>query len=93
MSSDEAVTEDVDLVITDYAMPKVTGLVLAQEIEARYPDLPVILLTAWTHLESAVDLVTSQAARNAKHTQSGANGVPSASWPPTPSPTPADQEP
>ena len=29
---------------------------------SRYPDLPVILLTAWTHLESAVQLVKAGAA-------------------------------
>ena len=40
----------VDLVITDYAMPKVTGLVLAQEIEARYPGLPVVLATGFAEL-------------------------------------------
>ena len=40
----------VDLVITDYAMPRVTGLALAQEIETRYPDLPVVLATGYAEL-------------------------------------------
>jgi PAS domain S-box-containing protein len=40
----------VDLVITDYAMPRVTGLALAHEIEARYPDLPVVLATGYAEL-------------------------------------------
>jgi PAS domain S-box-containing protein len=40
----------VDLVITDYAMPRVTGLVLAQEIEAHYPKLPVVLATGYAEL-------------------------------------------
>ena len=33
------------------------GVALFRQLRARYPDLPVILLTAWTHLETAVELV------------------------------------
>jgi PAS domain S-box-containing protein len=40
----------VDLVITDYAMPHVTGLVLAQELAARHPKLPVVLATGYAEL-------------------------------------------
>ncbi|MGH8073005.1 MAG: sigma-54-dependent transcriptional regulator [Lysobacter sp.] len=57
----------VDLVVQDMNFRADTtsgeeGLALFGEIRARYPDLPVILLTAWTHLESAVDLVKAGAA-------------------------------
>ena len=38
------------------------GVALFRAIRERHPDLPVILLTAWTHLESAVDLVKAGAA-------------------------------
>ncbi|MEO8802360.1 MAG: sigma-54 dependent transcriptional regulator, partial [Rudaea sp.] len=38
------------------------GVALFRAIRERHPDLPVILLTAWTHLETAVDLVKSGAA-------------------------------
>ncbi len=38
------------------------GVALFAAIRAQHPDLPVILLTAWTHLESAVDLVKAGAA-------------------------------
>ena len=38
------------------------GIALFHEIRQRYPDLPVILLTAWTHLETAVELVRAGAA-------------------------------
>src|SRR3546814_16561754 len=38
------------------------GIALFHEIRTRFPDLPVILLTAWTHLEAAVDLVKAGAA-------------------------------
>jgi DNA-binding NtrC family response regulator len=58
---------DVDLVIQDMNFTSDTtsgeeGTALFREIRRRHPDLPVILLTAWTHLDAAVDLVKSGAA-------------------------------
>jgi DNA-binding NtrC family response regulator len=38
------------------------GIALFHEIRRRFPDVPIILLTAWTHLETAVDLVKAGAA-------------------------------
>jgi DNA-binding NtrC family response regulator len=35
---------------------------LFTQIRTRYPDLPVILLTAWTHLDAAVSLIKAGAA-------------------------------
>ena len=57
----------VDLVIQDMNFTADTtsgeeGKALFRQIRARHPDLPVILLTAWTHLDAAVDLVKSGAA-------------------------------
>jgi CheY-like chemotaxis protein len=40
----------VDLVITDHAMPKMTGVQLAAEIKTTQPDLPVILATGYADL-------------------------------------------
>ncbi|MEJ7745334.1 MAG: sigma-54 dependent transcriptional regulator [Luteimonas sp.] len=59
--------ERVDLVIQDMNFLADTtsgeeGTALFHAIRERQPDLPVILLTAWTHLESAIDLVRSGAA-------------------------------
>ncbi len=59
--------EPVDLVIQDMNFTQDTtsgreGEELFRAIRAQNPDLPVILLTAWTHLESAVDLVKAGAA-------------------------------
>ena len=64
---DQLQRHDVDLVIQDMNFHADTtsgeeGIALFQEIRARHPDLPVILLTAWTHLESALDLVRAGAA-------------------------------
>jgi DNA-binding NtrC family response regulator len=38
------------------------GVLLFRAIRARWPDMPVILLTAWTRLEAAVELVKAGAA-------------------------------
>ncbi|QJD99714.1 sigma-54-dependent Fis family transcriptional regulator [Massilia forsythiae] len=59
--------EDVDLVIQDMNFTADTtsgeeGVALFRAIRARHPDLPVILLTAWTHLDAAVDLIKAGAA-------------------------------
>jgi len=40
----------VDLVITDYAMPGMTGAQLADEIEERLPGLPVVIITGFAEL-------------------------------------------
>ena len=59
--------EQVDLVIADMNFSADTtsgdeGTALFRSLRAAQPDLPVILLTAWTHLESAVQLVKAGAA-------------------------------
>ena len=57
----------VDLVIQDMNFSADTtsgeeGTALFRAIRAHHPDLPVILLTAWTHLNAAVDLIKAGAA-------------------------------
>ncbi|EIL87197.1 response regulator with CheY-like receiver, AAA-type ATPase, and DNA-binding domains [Rhodanobacter fulvus Jip2] len=57
----------VDVVIQDMNFTADTtsgeeGVALFRAIRERHPDLPVILLTAWTHLETAVELVKAGAA-------------------------------
>ncbi len=41
----------VDLVVTDYAMPKMTGLQLAEAIKNEWPELPVVLATGFAEIE------------------------------------------
>ena len=57
----------VDLVIQDMNFAADTtggeeGRALFRDIRGRRPDLPVILLTAWTHLDMAVELIKAGAA-------------------------------
>jgi DNA-binding NtrC family response regulator len=60
-------SSSVDLVVQDMNFAADTtsgeeGTALFREIRARHPDLPVILLTAWTHLDAAVQLIKAGAA-------------------------------
>ncbi|UNK56406.1 sigma-54 dependent transcriptional regulator [Pseudoxanthomonas daejeonensis] len=60
-------SEAVDLVIQDMNFTADTtsgdeGRALFAAIRQRHTDLPVVLLTAWTHLESAVELIKAGAA-------------------------------
>ena len=45
----------VDVVVTDQAMPGMTGSQLAAEIRASWPDLPVILATGYAELPGDAD--------------------------------------
>jgi DNA-binding NtrC family response regulator len=61
------VREAVDVVIQDMNFRADTtsgeeGAALFRAIHTQYPDLPVVLLTAWTQLASAVELVKAGAA-------------------------------
>jgi DNA-binding NtrC family response regulator len=64
---DALASENVDLVIQDMNFSADTtsgaeGEALFAQIRESFPDLPVVLLTAWTHLNSAVELVKAGAA-------------------------------
>ncbi|MGE0031321.1 MAG: sigma-54-dependent transcriptional regulator [Steroidobacteraceae bacterium] len=63
---DTLTREPVDLVVQDMnfrreATSGEEGVTLFRQIRTQHPDLPVILLTAWTHLETAVELVKAGA--------------------------------
>ncbi len=63
---DALAREPVDLVVQDMnfrreATSGEEGVTLFRQIRSQHPDLPVILLTAWTHLETAVELVKAGA--------------------------------
>ena len=54
-------TSDVDLVLTDMKMPKMNGIELLGELKRLYPDLPVIMMTAYGTVEKAVEAMRTGA--------------------------------
>lgn len=53
---------DFDVVVTDLRMPEMDGMALLKEIRAKDPSLPVILITAFGSIETAVDAMKEGAA-------------------------------
>ncbi len=51
---DQLPDETPDVVVSDIRMPGVSGLDLMQQLKARLPSTPVIIMTAYSDLDSAV---------------------------------------
>ncbi|MFI5012538.1 MAG: sigma-54-dependent transcriptional regulator [Hyphomicrobiales bacterium] len=47
----------IDLVISDLRMPGLDGRSLLHEIRTRAPDMPVVLITAYTSMRDAVEMI------------------------------------
>jgi two-component system nitrogen regulation response regulator GlnG len=58
---DAFATEQPDVVITDIRMPGMSGLEFAREVETRGGDIPIIVITAHSDLDSAVSAYQSGA--------------------------------
>ncbi len=56
-----AEAEEPDLLITDMRMPRMSGLELIQEVKKRFPELPVIVMTAYGTVENAVEAMKAGA--------------------------------
>ncbi len=48
---------DVDIIITDLKMPKMTGKDVLNKVKKMYPHIPVLVMTAFGSIESAVDIM------------------------------------
>lgn len=51
------IKEPVDLIISDVQMPEMTGTELFSRVQDLYPDIPVILITAFSSTEQAIRAV------------------------------------
>ena len=65
-SGDEALTllesksNEIDLVLTDYLMPKMTGLDLLKTIREKYPLMPVIIMTAFGDKDMVIEALNNR---------------------------------
>jgi len=50
--------KDIDVLITDLKMPGMNGIQLFEYLNKNHPDIPIIFLTAYGTVESAVDAMT-----------------------------------
>jgi DNA-binding NtrC family response regulator len=49
--------EDIDLVVTDIRLPGLSGLELTKRMHENYPDVPVIVITGYGDIETAVEVL------------------------------------
>jgi len=49
--------EDIDLVVTDNRLPGLSGVDLTKKVQELYPDVPLILITGFGDIETAVEVL------------------------------------
>jgi len=54
--------EDFDLVITDLKMPGMSGMEVLQTLKSIYPDVPVVMITGYANVSTAVEAMKYGAA-------------------------------
>jgi DNA-binding NtrC family response regulator len=54
--------KDIDLVLTDIRMPRMDGLTLASEVKQTHPDIPVVVMTGYPSVETAVAALRTRVA-------------------------------
>lgn len=52
----------IDLVLTDLKMPVMDGLTLTTEVRENYPELPVVIMTGFPSVDSAVSALRQKVA-------------------------------
>ncbi|UCD63438.1 MAG: response regulator [Candidatus Zixiibacteriota bacterium] len=54
--------KEVDLLLTDLKMPDMDGLALTDRVRASYPDMPVVIMTGYPSVDSAVSALRQKVA-------------------------------
>ena len=52
----------IDLVLSDVEMPELGGIQLLTEVKIKWPEIPVVLMTAYAEVSQAVDAIQHGAA-------------------------------
>lgn len=55
-------TTEIDVLLTDIKMPDMDGLALAEQVNQQHPDLPVIIMTGYPSVETAVTALRQKVA-------------------------------
>jgi len=55
-------SKKVDLVLTDLKMPVMDGLTLTSEVKENYPEIPVVIMTGYPSVDSAVSALRQKVA-------------------------------
>lgn len=50
-----------DIVLTDFKMPNISGIELLKKVHGIYPDMPVVMMTAYADLEIAIEAIRNGA--------------------------------
>ncbi len=50
-------SEAFDLVLTDLKMPKMNGIQILESVKSHNPDIPVVIMTAYATIETAVEAI------------------------------------
>lgn len=58
---DAVSTTDADVILTDLNMPGLSGLQLCERVVANRPDIPVVVMTAFGSLETAIEAIRAGA--------------------------------
>ena len=53
--------EDFDVILTDVKMPGMSGLALCEQVAANRPDIPVVVMTAFGSMETAIAAIRAGA--------------------------------
>lgn len=54
--------QEIDLVLTDLKMPNMDGIALTQKLRESHPDLPVVIMTGYPSVDTAVEALRSRVA-------------------------------
>lgn len=53
-------SEQIDLVLTDIRMPEMDGLTLTKQIKDNHPELPVVVMTGFPSVDTAVEALRNK---------------------------------
>jgi DNA-binding NtrC family response regulator len=54
--------KEIDLLLTDLRMPEMDGITLTSEVRENYPQIPIVIMTAYPSVETAVEAIRHKVA-------------------------------